>query len=123
MRRFLRENSLSVFFFAIFAVTLLGQSLAGQRAFNEEQLAHDEPTISWARYLVSSDFGGAVMENWQSEFLQLFTMVVLTAFLVHRGSMESKDSDDEMMLQLTVIRRELAELKAAGDGRRTRKSS
>ena len=90
MRRFLRENSLSVFFFAIFAVTLLGQSLAGQRAFNEEQLAHDEPTISWARYLVSSDFGGAVMENWQSEFLQFTLFILATVWLVQKGSNESK---------------------------------
>jgi hypothetical protein len=52
----------------------------------------------------------ATFENWQSEFLQLFTMVILTAFLIHKGSSESKDSDDEMMLELQVIRREIQEL-------------
>jgi hypothetical protein len=35
-------------------------------------------------------------ENWQSEFLQLLTFVVLTTFLIHRNSHESRDSDDEM---------------------------
>ena len=44
-------------------------------------------------------------ENWQSEFLQLFTMVVLTAFLIHRGSQESKDSDDEMKEMLEALER------------------
>ena len=92
--RFLRENSLSVFFFGIFLVTLVGQSLAGRRAFNAEQAAHDEPTVSWTRYLVSSDFGGAVMENWQSEFLQFTLFILATVWLVQKGSNESKPLDE-----------------------------
>jgi hypothetical protein len=90
VRTFVRENSLSLFFFGVFAVTLLGQSFAGQRAFNAEQAAHGEPTISWARYLVSSDFGGAVMENWQSEFLQFTLFILATVWLLQKGSPESK---------------------------------
>jgi hypothetical protein len=92
--RFLRENSLSVFFFGIFLVTLVGQSLAGRRAFTAEQAAHDEPTVSWTRYLVSSDFGGAVMENWQSEFLQFTLFILATVWLVQKGSNESKPLDE-----------------------------
>lgn len=42
------------------------------------------------------EFGSATFENWQSEFLQLFTFVVLTTFLVHKGSHESKDSDEKL---------------------------
>lgn len=38
----------------------------------------------------------STFENWKSEFLQLFTMVVLVSFLIHRGSQESKDSDAEL---------------------------
>ena len=91
--RFLRENNLSVFFLGIFLVTLVGQSFAGQHAFNAEQVAHDEPTVSWARYLVSSDFGGAVMENWQSEFLQFTLFILATVWLVQKGSPESKEID------------------------------
>jgi hypothetical protein len=92
--RFVRENSLSLFFFAIFGMSLLGQSFAGQRAFNAEQQAHAEPTVSWARYLVSSDFGGAVMENWQSEFLQFTLFILATVWLVQKGSSESKPVGD-----------------------------
>ena len=92
--RFLRENSLSVFFFGVFLVTLAGQSFAGLRAFNAEQASHDEPTVSWTRYLVSSDFGGAVMENWQSEFLQFTLFILATVWLVQKGSNESKQLDE-----------------------------
>ena len=94
MRRWAFENGLSLFFFAIFLLTLLGQSLAGLRVYNEEQLAHGGETISWARYLVSSHFGGDVMENWQSEFLQFTTFILATVWLVQRGSNESKQLED-----------------------------
>ena len=55
----------------------------------------------------------ATFENWQSEFLQLFTMAVLTAFLIHKGSTESKDGNDELLLQITAMRAELREMKEA----------
>jgi hypothetical protein len=43
-------------------------------------------------------------------------MAVLTAFLIHKGSTESRDSDDEMSLQLSAIRAELAELRKGKKG-------
>jgi hypothetical protein len=67
VRRFLFENSLSLFFLALFLGTVGGQSIAGQRAHNEEQAAHGDPPVSWWDYVTSADFGQAVMENWQSE--------------------------------------------------------
>jgi hypothetical protein len=94
MRRWLFENSLSLFFFALFVLTLFGQSLAGHRVYNEEQLAHDGETISWFRYLYSAHFGGDVMENWQSEFLQFTTFILATVWLVQKGSNESKQLDE-----------------------------
>jgi uncharacterized membrane protein YhaH (DUF805 family) len=90
----LRNNSLSLFFLLLFLITVFAQSLAGQRAYNQEQLEHDSPTISYARYLVSSDFGQAVMENWQSEFLQFTFFIMATVWLIQRGSNESKKPED-----------------------------
>ena len=67
MRLWLRNQSLSLFFLVLFVATLLGHSVAGWKSYNAEQAAHDSPTASYTRYLVSSDFGEAVVENWQSE--------------------------------------------------------
>jgi hypothetical protein len=92
--RFLRENGLSVFFLAIFAVTIAGQSFAGQHAYNAEQVEHGEPPVSWGEYVVSPDFGSAVMENWQSEFLQFTLFILATVWLVQKGSNESKPLED-----------------------------
>ena len=91
MRRFLFENSLSLFFGAIFLATLVGQSFAGQHAFNEEQLLHDGQPLSWRDYVLSSSFGGAVLANWQSEFLQFTLFILATVWLVQKGSNESKE--------------------------------
>ena len=92
--RFIRENSLSLFFGTIFLLALFGQSVAGQRAVNDERAAHGEPLVSYSRYVRSSEFGEAVMENWQSEYLQFVLFTVATVWLVQRGSAESKPLED-----------------------------
>jgi hypothetical protein len=92
--RFVRENGLSLFFGAILVASLLGQSFAGQHAFNAEAMTHHQPLYSWWRYVTSSEFGGDVMENWQSEFLQFTLYILTTVWLMQRGSSESKEESD-----------------------------
>ena len=89
--RFVRENSLSLFFGLIFLATLVAQSIVGLHDFNEEQLQHGSETYSYGRYLVSSEFGAAVLENWQSEYLQFLLFLLGTIWLVQKGSPESKE--------------------------------
>ena len=93
MRRFLRENSLSIVFLALFVAALVGQAIAGHADFNEQQVRHGDPTMTMGRYVVSSEFGVDVMENWQSEYLQFTLFIVLTVWLLQRGSPESKELD------------------------------
>jgi hypothetical protein len=94
MRRFVRENGLSLFFFGIFALTLVGMSFAGRNAYNAIQAEHGEARVSWWSYVTSTDFGGSVMENWQSEFLQFSLFIAATIWLVQKGSTESKALDE-----------------------------
>jgi hypothetical protein len=93
MRRFLFENGLSIFFGAIFLATLVGQSLVGVRAYNAEQREHGSDSLPWLDYVLSPDFGGKVLENWQSEFLQFTLFILATIWLVQKGSNESKPLD------------------------------
>jgi hypothetical protein len=93
MKRFLRDNGLSVTFGLAFLVVLLGQAFAGQADFNNRQLAEGGPLTSFWHYLASSDFAVNVAENWQSEYLQFFLYIFATVWLVQRGSPESKPVD------------------------------
>ena len=91
--RFLRFNSLSLFFLAIFLATIVAHSIVGLHDYNEEQSAHDSDEIGWWRYVRSSAFGVAVVENWQSEWLQFFLFILATVWLLQQGSPESKELD------------------------------
>jgi hypothetical protein len=99
VRRFVRDNALSLFFLAIFLGALVAQAIAGHAAYNADErshaaLTHQAPqTISLARYLVSSEFGNAVLENWQSEYLQFTLFLMATVWLGQRGSTQSKELD------------------------------
>ncbi len=95
MRRFLRENSLSVVTFVLFVVFLVAQSVTGFQVYNEEQHDHGEPDIGFSAYLRSGHFIEATFENWESEYLQMGAYVLLTVFLFQRGSAESKDPEKE----------------------------
>jgi hypothetical protein len=95
MRRFLRENGLSLVFLAFFVLAVAGQALAGWQDYNDQASAHSEPAISLGRYLTSSSFGNALLENWQSEYLQFTLYILLTVWFVQRGSPESKQLGTE----------------------------
>ncbi len=95
LRRFLREQSLSLFFGVLLIAALVAQAIVGHDVFNEEQKAHGGETISLGRYLTSSAFGSAVMENWQSEYLQFTLFVLATVYFVQKGSPESKEVGKE----------------------------
>jgi len=88
--RFVRENSLSLLFGALLLLTLVAQSFVGHSLYNENAIQHSQETISYLRYLASSEFGEAVMENWESEFLQFTLYILATVWLVQKGSPESK---------------------------------
>ena len=97
--RGLRNHGLAAFFLAILLAALVGQAIAGHADYNNDEIEHaqllDEApeTISLGRYVVSSAFGQAVMENWQSEYLQFFLFILTTVWLLQKGSPESKELD------------------------------
>jgi hypothetical protein len=95
MGRFFRDNGLSVVMLTLFLFSLIGQSIAGFHEYNEDQREHNQPTVGYAEYHATGHFVEAVFENWESEFLQMASYVLLTAYLFQRGSAESKDPDKE----------------------------
>jgi hypothetical protein len=86
----LYSNSLGLVMGAIFMASWGAQSLAGRVAYDEEQLAQLQAPVSWIGYVTSSDFWNRTLQNWQSEFLAVGSMAVLSIYLRQRGSPESK---------------------------------
>jgi hypothetical protein len=113
MKRLWENYNLSIVLATLFLAAWIVQTWTGWVKFADEQQAHGQA----AQWLGSSgyiwEWASATMENWQSEFLQLLAFVVLTSFLIHRGSPESKDGDEEMKEQLTRIEQRLERIERA----------
>jgi hypothetical protein len=84
------SNSLCLVMGGLFLLSWLAQSIAGVVVYNADQLADHEPTVSWLGYIGSADFWNRTLQNWQSEFLAIGSMAVLSIYLRQRGSPESK---------------------------------
>jgi hypothetical protein len=101
MRRFAREQSLSLVFGGLFLAALAGQAVAGWHDYNNletwhAQMAGETPeTISLGHYVTTSSFAQAVTENWQSEYLQFTLFILLTVWFIQKGSPESKQPGEE----------------------------
>src|SRR5688500_9766309 len=123
MQHLWRNYSLSLVLGGLFVTAWILQSLTGWVEFQSEQRAHGEVAALWGADGYVWRWARATFENWESEFLQLLAFVVLTSWLTHRGSPESKDSDETLRAQLTRLEQQLARLSegarssAAGSGR------
>ena len=96
MKRILRENGLSIVWLGLFFLAFIaGQTVSGYLLYNEDQRDHRQPEVSYVEYLKTPHFVEATMENWESEFLQMFLFITLTSFLYQKGSAESKKLDEE----------------------------
>ncbi|MFC4312722.1 DUF6766 family protein [Steroidobacter flavus] len=89
----LYEHSLSLAFLALFIVSFVCHALGGLASFNEEQRLHGEAEVTLLEFLTHARFWFQSFQNWQSEFLAIWSMVILTIFLRQRGSPESKPVD------------------------------
>ncbi|MCM3659792.1 hypothetical protein M3148_02100 [Georgenia satyanarayanai] len=74
----------------IFFGSWLAQSVAGWAAWNVQRLQNLQDPLTWAEYLSAPDFWSRSLQNWQSEFLAVGSMAVLSIYLRQRGSPESK---------------------------------
>jgi hypothetical protein len=100
VRKLWTNFGLSLTFCGLFLVSWIAQGFAEWGTYRSEQVTHGAlPTLGG--FLVA--FGQSTLENWQSEFLQLFSFVVVSAVLIHRGSAESKDGDERIERQLKEI--------------------
>jgi hypothetical protein len=86
----LYEHSLGLAFLLLFVVSWAGHGVGGWMEYASDRTAHGLPEPALLDYLASSRFWFESLQNWQSEFLAIASMVWLTVYLRQRGSPESK---------------------------------
>ena len=86
----LYEHSLSITLFLLFVLSFMLHAAAGAREFSQDQVAHGESAVSLLAYLGTSRMWFESLQNWQSEFLSIAVLAILSIFLRERGSPESK---------------------------------
>jgi hypothetical protein len=105
-----REFGLGLILMILFLITWAAHAITEWQVFTDEQLAQGlSPKIGD----FVSEFAQSTLENWQSEFLQLFSFVVLAALYIHKTSAESKDSEENIEASLRRIEEHLGTLPAS----------
>jgi hypothetical protein len=102
-----REFGLGIVLMLLFFATWIGQGFAEWQTYTDEQRAHGEAATAGD---FASQFAQSTLENWQSEFLQLFAFVSLAGLYIFKGSAESKDSDEKVEASLRRIEEHLGTL-------------
>ncbi|MFN8655239.1 MAG: DUF6766 family protein [Candidatus Obscuribacterales bacterium] len=95
IRGFLKDNALSLLMVTLFLMFWGAQSYTGYLVYEDDSARTRQPHLSYIQYLRSAHFWEATAENWESEFFQMGSLVVLTVFFKQKGSIESDDDDEK----------------------------
>lgn len=90
LRAKLYEHSLSLTLGSFFVLCWLGHAIAGSRQYNQDLVSHGLPPVKFTDFLTSARFWFESFQNWQSEFLAVAAIVILSIWLREKGSPESK---------------------------------
>lgn len=102
--KFIKSYGLSIMLILLFLISWFAQGFFQWQEYTSVQKLHNSD-IKMEDYV--SEFMNATFENWQSEFLQLFTFVILSTYLIHKNSPQSRDSDDETKKILLDIQKQV----------------
>lgn len=85
------KHSLGIALLSLFVISFLLHAAGGAAEYRQEQAEHGQPTsMSMWQYMGTSRFWFESFQNWQSEFLSIGMLVVLSIYFRQKGSPESK---------------------------------
>jgi hypothetical protein len=115
LRRLWRDYSLSIVVGGLFIASFLLHMIFGWWQYVADQTSQGQQPTLFGDSGYAIYFGEWTFQNWQSEFLEVWVLIVATAYLVHKGSHESKDGEDEIKASLQRIERRLEHLEKDGE--------
>ena len=86
----LYENSLSIALMLLFLASFALHAVTGRQEYSAEQMQHGEQAVGVLGYLGSAQFWFESFQNWQSEFMSVAVLTLLSIWLRQRSSPESK---------------------------------
>jgi hypothetical protein len=89
----LYKHSLTIVLFILFALSFVLHFYGSLKDENTQLLLKGEAPETVARYISDTRFWFESFQNWQSEFLSVFAIVILSIFLRQKGSPQSKPVD------------------------------
>jgi hypothetical protein len=84
------SNSLLIVMGLAWIGSWFAQSVTGWSDYNADQLEHEAPRVGLGTYITSPGFWEDTLQNWQSEFLAVGSIVIFSVYLRQRGSTQSK---------------------------------
>jgi hypothetical protein len=84
------SHSLTLALFGLFVISFALHAVTGLSEHNDDARLHGQAAITLGQFLGSAQFWYQSFQNWQSEFLSVAVLVVLSIFLRQKGSPESK---------------------------------
>ncbi|MBN8864046.1 MAG: hypothetical protein J0H92_11770 [Sphingobacteriales bacterium] len=89
----LYQRSLTIVLLVLFLLSFMLHLYGSLKDENEELLRKGQQAESLPDYLADTRFWFESFQNWQSEFLSVFSIIVLSVFLRQKGSPQSKPVD------------------------------
>ncbi|HEY5259097.1 MAG TPA: DUF6766 family protein [Rhabdochlamydiaceae bacterium] len=108
MRRLIRpikDNSLSIVFFSLFAICISIQSYAAWLLQNETLASYGHTSVGYWDFLSSGTYLEGLASNWQAAVLQLASLILLSSFLFQRGAPHSLNPQKAQLKQKWIIAR------------------
>jgi uncharacterized protein DUF6766 len=90
LKAWIRDRGLTLLLLSMFMLFVVAQVATGRAEYNAGQQEHGQPPVTLTAYLSTGHPWEALFENWESEFLQMAVFVLLTTFLIQKGSPESR---------------------------------
>jgi hypothetical protein len=109
-----RDYSLSLLVGGLFLASFVLHGIFGWWQYSADQQQHGSEVSVWGPDGYAIYFGEWTFQNWQSEFLEVLLLIVLTKYFLHKGSPESRDGQDEQMAAIKRIEKRLDELADKG---------
>ena len=93
--QWLQNNSLSLAFFTLFALSLAGQSISGLYDQNAKRTAHHKGQLTYTEYLGTGSFLDAIFTNLQGAVLQLGCLILFGGILHQKGASHSRKPEGD----------------------------